>query len=431
MNSTARKDSKYHSPFQRIFVIVADSFGIGALTDGSPFQDPGADTWGHIDAACGPLHLPALMHLGLGELHKPVRTPAVAHPAGTACRLLETSQGKDTITGHWEMMGLVVKEPFVVFTDTGFPPELIRELEEKTGHTVIGNKAASGTEILKELAKEELDSDSEKIIVYTSADSVLQICGCEQTMGLPELYRICETAREITMKPEWKVARVIARPYVVKEDGSYERTPNRRDYAIAPPSKTVLNVLQDHGLDVISVGKISDIFHGEGISRALHSESSDHGMKQAMELAAEKFHGLAFINLVDFDAKWGHRRNPEGYARELETFDANLTSFMQQMRPDDLLMVCADHGNDPTYAGTDHTREMVPLLMWAPGMEKGVHLPDQKGFGCIGATILDNFALPVPGTLSGHSLLPEILSACAKKNERPETDSDQQEGDLS
>lgn len=397
--------------FNRVFAIVIDSFGIGDLPDHSPLRDPGSDTWGHIDETEGPLQLKNLMHLGFGSLHTPVKTQPDPNPVGVAARVNEESLGKDTITGHWEMMGIVTKEPFIVFTDTGFPAELIAELEEKTGHTVIGNKAASGTEILKELAHEEIESGSQKIIVYTSADSVLQICGCEQTMGLEELYRICEIAREITMKPEWKVARIIARPYIEKEDGTFERTASRRDYAVAPPKRSVLNLLKDHGLDVISIGKISDIFHGEGITRALHSNSSDHGMEQTIKLAREDFHGLAFVNLVDFDAKWGHRRNPEGYARELENFDVRLGGLMKDLKEDDLLILCADHGNDPTYSGTDHTRERVPLLFYSPGMTKGLHVEDQNGFGCIGATILDNFSIEKPDSLSGTSLLKEVHQA--------------------
>lgn len=404
MNSTERT-------FKRVFVIVIDSFGIGELPDGSPLQDPGSDTWGHIDETQGPLHLPTLMRLGFGSLHETVKTLPDPDPVGISARLNEESLGKDTITGHWEMMGIPVQEPFIVFTDTGFPEELIAELEKKTGHTVVGNKAASGTEILQELAEEEISSHSQKIIVYTSADSVLQICGNEKTMGLDELYRICETAREITMKPEWKVARVIARPYIQKEDGTFERTASRKDYAVAPPKKSVLNVLEENGLDVISIGKISDIFHGEGITRALHSDSSIHGMKQTMDLTREEFTGLAFVNLVDFDAKWGHRRNPAGYAAELEAFDAGLKELMDQLHEDDLLILCADHGNDPTYSGTDHTRERVPLLMWSPDMKKGIHLPDQNGFSCIGATILDNFGLQKPEDLAGSSLLEKVKQA--------------------
>lgn len=397
--------------FRRAFVIVIDSFGIGELPDSSPLQDPGSDTWGHIDQTQGPLKLQNLMHLGFGSLHNPVKTLPDSSPIGVSARMNEESPGKDTITGHWEMMGMVIPEPFIVFTDTGFPDDLIHELEEKTGHTIIGNKAASGTEILKELAQEEIDSNSQKIIVYTSADSVLQICGSEDTMGLGELYRICEIAREITMKPEWKVARVIARPYIQKEDGSFERTPNRRDLAIAPPKKSVLNLLKENGLDVISVGKISDIFHAEGITQALHSESSDHGMQQTIELVKQGFEGLAFVNLVDFDAKWGHRRNPAGYARELENFDVRLQELMNELKSDDLLILCADHGNDPTYSGTDHTRERVPLLIWSPQMKKSIHLPDQHGFGVIGATLLDNFGISKPDNLAGTSLLDEINKA--------------------
>ena len=246
------------------------------------------------------------------------------------------------------------------------------------------------------------------MIVYTSADSVLQICGNEETFGLEELYRCCEIARELTMKEEWRVGRVIARPYIGKKKGEFERTSNRHDYALKPPMKTALDVLKDHGLDVISVGKIKDIFDGEGITEAYKSKSSVHGMEQTIDIAKKDFHGLCFVNLVDFDAKWGHRRNPEGYAKELEMFDEKLKILLENLKDDDLLIITADHGNDPTYTGTDHTREKVPFLAYGKAMEGNGMLPEQDTFAVIGATIVDNFGLHMPENTIGTSLLSYI-----------------------
>ena len=307
------------------------------------------------------------------------------------------------MTGHWEMMGLEVTRPFKTFTETGFPPELIRELEKRTGRTVIGNKSASGTEILDELAEEEIATGH--MIVYTSADSVMQICGNEETFGLDELYRCCEIARELTMKEEWRVGRVIARPYTGKKKGEFKRTSNRHDYALKPFGKTALDALKASGLDVISVGKIRDIFDGQGITDSHKSKSSVHGMEQTLEIAQTDFHGLCFVNLVDFDALWGHRRDSEGYAREIEKFDVNLGRLLDLMKKDDLLIITADHGNDPTYTGTDHTREKVPFLAYSPSMKGGAEIPEQETFAVVGATIADNFGVKMPEGTIGSSLL--------------------------
>ena len=301
------------------------------------------------------------------------------------------------------MMGLEVTRPFKTFTETGFPPELIRELEKRTGRTVIGNKSASGTEILDELAEEEIATGH--MIVYTSADSVMQICGNEETFGLDELYRCCEIARELTMKEEWRVGRVIARPYTGKKKGEFKRTSNRHDYALKPFGKTALDALKASGLDVISVGKIRDIFDGQGITDAHKSKSSVHGMEQTLEIAQTDFHGLCFVNLVDFDALWGHRRDPEGYTREIEKFDVNLGRLLDLMKKDDLLIITADHGNDPTYTGTDHTREKVPFLAYSPSMKGGAEIPEQETFAVVGATIADNFGVKMPEGTIGSSLL--------------------------
>jgi phosphopentomutase len=300
-------------------------------------------------------------------------------------------------------MGIHTKKPFITFTETGFPPELIRELEQRCGRKIIGNKSASGTEILDELAEQEIKNGD--LIVYTSADSVLQICGNEETMGLETLYRYCEIARELTMKDEWRVGRVIARPYVGKKKGEFVRTSNRHDYALKPTGKTVLNALQEAGYDVISVGKINDIFVGEGITESNRSKSSVHGMEQTIEIAKRDFNGLCFVNLVDFDALWGHRRNPLGYAKELEAFDVKLGELLPLLQEDYILLITADHGNDPTYKGTDHTREKVPFLAYSPSLAGGKELPEQETFAVIGATIADNFSVPMPEGTIGSSIL--------------------------
>ena len=310
------------------------------------------------------------------------------------------------MTGHWEMMGLEIKTPFQTFTDTGFPKELIEALEKKTGHRVIGNKAASGTEILDELAEEEIKTGA--MIVYTSSDSVLQICGNEETFGLDELYRCCKIARELTMKPEWKVGRVIARPYVGKKKGEFKRTANRHDYALKPYGKTAMDALKEAGFDVISIGKIRDIFDGEGITQAIRSKSSVQGMEQTIEYLDQDFTGLCFTNLVDFDALWGHRRNPQGYAEELEKFDVLLGQFLEKMKEDDLVIVTADHGNDPTFKGTDHTKERVPFLAYSPSMKTSGRIDDQNCFAVIGATIADNFGVAMPEGTIGTSILNKL-----------------------
>lgn len=387
--------------YKRIFLVVIDSLGIGAMKDAAEYGDAGADTLGHIDQTVKELKLPTLEKLGLGNLCTLSHVAPSDHPLGYYARLNEASLGKDTMTGHWEMMGLHITTPFKTFTEHGFPPELIHELEERTGHKIVGNRSESGTKILDDLGEHQIRTGD--MIVYTSADSVLQIAGHEETFGLDELYRCCEIAREITMKDEWKVGRVIARPYVGRKKGEFKRTPNRHDYAVSPFGKTALDILKDAGYDVISVGKIADIFNNQGITEKYHSDSSVQGMEQTIEIAKRDFHGLTFVNLVDFDALWGHRRNPEGYGRELEKFDEKLTQLLPLIREDDLLMITADHGNDPTYTGTDHTREQTPLLIYSPGL-KGGQLPVQDSFAVSGATILDNFGLSPAEGMIGHTL---------------------------
>lgn len=392
--------------YKRIFVIVMDSLGVGAMSDSPEFGDVGVNTLGHISQSVDSFHMPNLQKMGMANLTPLKQVEPVEKSLGYYGKLNEKSRGKDTMTGHWEMMGLEVTKPFKTFTEHGFPPELIAELEKRTGHKVIGNKSASGTEILDELGEEEIATGH--MIVYTSADSVLQICGNEETFGLDELYRCCEIAREITMKDEWRVGRVIARPYVGKKKGEFKRTSNRHDYALKPFGKTALNALQDAGLDVISVGKIRDIFDGEGITGAYKSKSSVHGMEQTIELAQKDFHGLCFVNLVDFDALWGHRRNPQGYAEEIEKFDVNLGNLLPLLKDDDLLIITADHGNDPTYTGTDHTREKVPFLAYSPSMTGNGELPETDTFAVIGATVADNFGVKMPEGTIGESLMEKL-----------------------
>ena len=392
--------------YKRIFVIVMDSLGVGAMDDSPEFGDVGVNTLGHISQSVDSFCMPNLQKMGMANLTPLKQVEPVGKSIGYYGKLNEKSRGKDTMTGHWEMMGLEVTKPFKTFTEHGFPPELIAELEKRTGHKVIGNKSASGTEILDELGEEEIATGH--MIVYTSADSVLQICGNEETFGLDELYRCCEIAREITMKDEWRVGRVIARPYVGKKKGEFKRTSNRHDYALKPFGKTALNALQDAGLDVISVGKIRDIFDGEGITEAYKSKSSVHGMEQTIELAQKDFHGLCFVNLVDFDALWGHRRNPQGYAEEIEKFDVNLGNLLPLLKDDDLLIITADHGNDPTYTGTDHTREKVPFLAYSPSMNGNGELPETDTFAVIGATVADNFSVKMPEGTIGESLMEKL-----------------------
>ena len=396
------------SEYTRVFAIVLDSLGIGAMPDSRRFGDVGVDTFGHILERMGTLDIPNLQKLGFLNLHCGGGMSGAERPLGRYMRMAEASNAKDTMAGHWEMMGIKTESPFHTFTDTGFPPELIAELEKRCGKRVIGNKSASGTAILEELAEEEIETGA--MIVYTSADSVLQICGNEETFDLQNLYRCCKIAREITLsREEWRVGRVIARPYVGKKKGEFKRTSNRHDYALKPTGPTALNAMKDAGMDVIGVGKINDIFCGEGITETHHSDSSVHGMEQTIELCGKDFHGLCFTNLVDFDALWGHRRNVEGYGREIEKFDRNLGVLLERLREDDLLILTADHGNDPAYTGTDHTREYVPFLAYSKKMAEGGPLPEADSFAVIGATIAENFGVSMPEGTIGHSLLERLV----------------------
>lgn len=381
---------------KRTFVIVIDSLGCGYDDFSYQYGDEGANTISHIFKACyGKYKIPNLQAMGLCNITAAEGNPAVNNPKAYWGKLKELSTGKDTMTGHWEIMGVLTTKPAVTFTDTGFPKELIDKLEEETGHKFIGNYAASGTEIIKDLGERQLQT--KELIIYTSADSVLQIAAHEELFGLDEIYRVCSIARNIcSSKPEWMVGRIIARPYIGTNKDNFERTANRHDYALSPSDITVLDNLKANAYDVISIGKINDIFNTQGITKAIKSTSSHEGMLQTIDMAKSDFNGLCFTNLVDFDAKWGHRRNPEGYAKELVDFDSLLPDLLSQLRDEDLLVITADHGNDPTWKGTDHTREMIPVLWYSKSFANPQQLPTGDSFANIGATIADIYGVELP-----------------------------------
>ena len=388
--------------FERVFLVVLDSVGIGEAPDAEQYNDIGANTLGNIAKHVEGLHLPNLQALGLGNIAPIDGVATVSSPKAHYTKMEEASAGKDTMTGHWEIAGLRIDQPFQTFPE-GFPASLIKEIEARTGRKVIGNKPASGTAIIDELGPEHMATGA--IIVYTSADSVLQIAAHETIVPLEELYNICEICRELTLKEEYLVGRVIARPFV-GEIGSFTRTSNRHDYALKPFGKTVLDNLKENDLDVISLGKIADIFDGEGITKAIRTVDNDDGMVKLVASIKEDFHGLCFLNLVDFDAQYGHRRDPEGYAQALETFDQQLKDVLPLLQDDDLLILTADHGNDPTHHGTDHTREYVPILMYHNQIDIGKALPIRNTFSDVAATIAENFSVKAPAY--GKSFLNEI-----------------------
>lgn len=389
--------------FERISVIVLDSVGIGALPDAAAFGDEGSHTLGHICEQEPDMKLPNLTAMGLGNIAPLATILKADKPLACYGKMAEVSVGKDTMTGHWELMGLEVKVPFQVYSD-GFPAELIEKFEALTGRKVIGNKPASGTEILDEYGEEQLRTGA--WIVYTSGDSVFQIAAHEDVIPLNELYHACEIARELTLNVPYVVGRVIARPYI-GEPGAYKRTPNRHDYALKPFGETVLDHLKNEGLDVISVGKINDIFTGQGISESYPTKSNLDGIKATIKLLNRPFHGLLFTNLVDFDSLYGHRRDPKGYAACLEEFDLYVPELMQQMGDNDLLIITADHGNDPTAPGTDHTREYVPILIYSPSLAKdSISIGIRNTFADLAATIAENFMVTKPAI--GESFL-ELL----------------------
>lgn len=371
--------------FKRVFLIVLDSLGVGAADDAINFNDEGSNTFGHI-LENNKNNYPNLEKMGLLNIvnNTDFKTDSyytIAKPK---------ANGKDTLTGHLELMGIRTLKPFKTFTDTGFPKALIDELEKKCGRKVIGNISASGTEIIEKLGKEQMETGS--IIVYTSADSVLQIAAHEDIVPLDELYNICEIARELTLKDEWKVGRIIARPFI-GTPGNFKRTSNRHDYALDPVSDTVLDKLKQNNYDVISIGKISDIFNGCGITKSIKTKDNFDGILKILNTINSEFNGLCFANLNDFDSKYGHRRDIDGYANAIKEFDLFLPKIKEYLKNDDLLIITADHGNDPSYKGTDHTRENIPVLIYSKKFNEVAKIEDLECFSDIGETILDIFGI--------------------------------------
>lgn len=379
--------------FNRIFLIVLDSVGVGYQEDAHIYGDVGSNTLLHtIDYNKG-LYIPNLEKLGIGNIIDSKylkKGDSIAHYG----KLREISKGKDTLTGHYEITGLEVLKPFKTFTETGFPDELIKLIEKKTKRNVIGNIAASGTEIIKNLGEEHLKTGD--LIVYTSSDSVLQIAMHENVIPLEKQYEICEIVREITLADEYKVGRVIARPFVGTNKYNFKRTSNRKDFALKPFEKTVLNHLEENGFDVIAIGKINDIFDGYGITKSYKTKSNLEGMEYIIKISKEFFSGLCFLNLVEFDSLFGHRRDPIGYGKALEEFDRDIIKLISNLKSDDLLIITADHGNDPTYKGSDHTREYTPLIVYHSQIDKGKDLKIRNSFADIAATISDNFKIIKP-----------------------------------
>ncbi|WEA40432.1 phosphopentomutase [Lysinibacillus fusiformis] len=391
-----------NKPFNKIHVVVMDSVGIGEAPDAANFGDVGSHTLGHIAEKMNGLTMPVMESMGLANIEPLQGMQATNEPKAYYGKMQEASVGKDTMTGHWEIMGLNIDKPFKVYPD-GFPAELITELEKRTGRKVLCNQPASGTQVIEDFGKEHMETGA--IIVYTSADPVLQIAAHEEIIPLDELYKICEIARELTLQPEYLVGRVIARPFI-GTPGDFSRTSNRHDYALKPFGRTTMNVLKDAGLDVIAIGKISDIFNGEGVTDAVRTKNNTDGMDKFAEVVRRDFHGMSFLNLVDFDANFGHRRDPLGYGQALEEFDARLPEITSAMSEDDLLIITADHGNDPTFHGTDHTREYVPLIVYSPRFNGGAELELRDTFADIAATVAENFQVEAPAF--GKSFLREL-----------------------
>ncbi|MCO4344591.1 phosphopentomutase [Staphylococcus agnetis] len=377
--------------FNRVHLIVMDSVGIGEAPDAHKFGDEGSHTLRHTLEGFDQT-LPNLQQLGLGNIDDLPVIDRVDHPMAYYHKLSEASVGKDTMTGHWEIMGLNIMQPFKVYPN-GFPEELIRDIEAMTGRKVVANRPASGTQIIDEWGEHQMKTGD--LIVYTSADPVLQIAAHEDIIPLEELYDICEKVRELTKDPKYLIGRIIARPYV-GEPGHFTRTSNRHDYALKPFGDTVMTALKDEDYDVIAIGKINDIYDGEGVTEAVRTKSNMDGMDQLMKVVQKDFKGISFLNLVDFDALYGHRRNKPGYAQALKDFDDRLPELFEHMRDDDLLIITADHGNDPTAEGTDHTREYIPVLWYSPKFKEGHALETDTTFSSIGATIADNFGVKAP-----------------------------------
>lgn len=391
-----------NKPFKKIHVVVLDSVGIGEAPDAANFGDVGSHTLGHIAEKMNGLTMPHMESFGLANIEPLQGLQATDKPKAFYGKMQEASVGKDTMTGHWEIMGLNIDKPFKVYPE-GFPAELIAELEKRTGRKVLCNKPASGTQVIEDFGKEHMETGA--IIVYTSADPVLQIAAHEEIIPLEELYKICEIARELTLQPEYLVGRVIARPFI-GTPGNFTRTSNRHDYALKPFGRTTMNVLKDAGLDVIAIGKISDIFNGEGVTDAVRTKNNMDGMDKFAEVVRRDFHGMSFLNLVDFDANFGHRRDPLGYGNALQEFDARLPEITEALSEDDLLIITADHGNDPTFPGTDHTREYVPLIVYSPRFNDGSELTLRETFADIAATVAENFQVEAPAF--GKSFLGDL-----------------------
>lgn len=388
--------------FKRAFVIVLDSLGIGNAKDASDYNDFNSNTLKHIDDTI-PLKIPNLRSLGIDRIC-PISKIDTPLDHAYALAMNEASLGKDTLTGHYEIMGLLVTKPFKTFTETGFPKELIDLLEKKWNRKIIGNCAASGTKIIQELGEEQMKTKA--AIVYTSSDSVLQIAAHEDVIPLKELYHMCEIAREITKDEKYKIGRIIARPFVGTNASNFKRTSNRHDYALKPFAPTMLNHLKDAHYDVIGIGKIADIFDNEGITKSTRIKNNQDGCLKTLEVMKEDFNGLCFVNLVDFDMEYGHRRDPIGYGKAIEDFDVYLGQMKELLTERDILMICADHGNDPTYRGTDHTREKVPLLIYSKAFKETGILPDVFSFATVSSTLADIFS--VQKTDLGESIIDQL-----------------------
>ena len=387
----------------RVVWIVIDSVGIGALPDSEKFGDSGVNTIGNIVNQCKDIKIPNLRKLGIANIDGTNFMEKDECPIGAFGKCDELSQGKDTTTGHWEMTGVLVETPFKTF-ENGFPKEIIDEFELRTGRKVVGNKPASGTAILDEFGEHQIKTGD--VIVYTSADSVFQIAANEEVIPLEELYKMCEIAREIMMGDN-AVARVIARPFIGNKTGEFTRTSNRRDYSLNPFEPTVLDNIKEANLDVIGVGKIEDIFNGQGITEAIHTKDNMHGVDETIKYINKDNNGLIFTNLVDFDSKFGHRRNVEGYKEALEEFDARIPEIINAMKDEDILIINADHGNDPTYKGTDHTREYIPVLVYGKNIKENTNLGIRKSFADIGATVADLLNVKMPK--NGQSFKSEMM----------------------
>lgn len=388
----------------KVILIVTDSLGVGAMPDAAQYGDAGADTFGHIWQHCGRIDMPNLLRIGWGNMPEvSFHDLAIYDPEANVGKCAEASKGKDTTTGHWEIAGLPTDVPFKTYPN-GFPQDFMEAYQKAIGIECLGNYPASGTEIIEVLGDEH--EATGKPIVYTSADSVFQIAMNVDKFGLDTLYHYCEVARKMLVG-DWACGRVIARPYIINAEGKRERTSDRKDYSVTPPGNTILDMIKNAGKMVYAIGKIHDIFNGKGVVKSVHTTSNMDGIDKTIEAMREDFEGLIFTNLVDFDAKYGHRRDPEGYARCIEEFDARLPEIMKEMVNDDVLMICADHGNDPTAPGTDHTREYIPIITWGHTLKYGAEIGIRDSFGDIGATICELLRVPFTGV--GTSFKKQIV----------------------